>query len=304
MSLEAAAGAGRARFFERAGVSLGLALYTLGDEVGQDLDRAFAEVAEAGYRDVELPNLYGAEPARVRAAADRAGVTISSLHLYAIGGPMAQAFGLSMLSEPPQIADALAALGAGCAVLPLPLLPDDGMQPQPGEGLADMLSRTVVAGGEEIWKRTAALLNEKAAAFAPLGVELAYHNHNLEFAPVGLTNGWEILMRETDPARVRFEVDVGWVAAAGLAPVAFLQGLGGRVSQLHVKDLKLTTPTNFAIRADCAEVGAGVLDWERILPAAYAAGARQFYVEQEPPFEMPRLESVRRSCEYLAKLEV
>jgi sugar phosphate isomerase/epimerase len=297
-----AADARSARFFERVGVTPGLALYTLGDEVGQDLDASFAQVAEAGYRDVELPNLYGRDPAEVRAAADRAGLTVSSLHLYAIGGALAQPLGLSFLSEPSRIADSLGVLGAQWAVLALPPLPED-MRPQAGEGLADMLSRTVIAGGEEIWKRSAALLNEKAAALKPLGVELAYHNHNLEFAPVGTTSGWEILVLETDPRQVRFEVDVAWVAAAGLDPVAFLERLSGRVSQVHVKDLKPTTAKNYAIQADCTEVGAGKQDWARILPAAYAAGVRHFYVEQEPPFAIPRLESVRRSYEFLAKLK-
>lgn len=302
MSEKAAAGAGGATFFQRVGLSPGLQLYTLGDEAGHDLDAAFAEVAKIGYRDIELPNLYGREPAVIKAGADRAGVKISSLHLYAIGGPMGQKMGLSMLSEPSRIADSIGALGARNVVLPLLLLPDD-VRPQAGEHPADMLSRVAVSGGEDIWKRTAALLNEKAAALEPLGVTLAYHNHNLEFAPVGQTTGWEILQRETDAHRVKFEVDTGWVTAAGLDPVTFFERLHGRVSQVHVKDLKPTTVKNYAIRADCTEVGAGKQDWARILPAAYAAGARHFYVEQEPPFAIPRLESVRRSYEFLAKLK-
>jgi sugar phosphate isomerase/epimerase len=290
-----------ARFFERVGLSPGLQLYTLGEEAGRDLDATFAAVAAIGYRDVELPNLYGRDPAAVRSAADRAGLKISSLHVYAIGGPMGQKLGVSLLGEPSRIADAVGALGARYAVLPVVLLPPD-MRPRPGEEMPDTLSRTVVAGGADIWKRTAELLNEKAAALEPMGVELAYHNHNLEFAPVGETTGWEILQREADARLVKFEVDTGWVAAAGLDPAAFLERLHGRVSQVHVKDLKAASAKNFAIRADCTEVGAGRLDWTRILPAAYGAGARHFYVEQEPPFALPRLESVKRSYEFLSAL--
>lgn len=216
---------------------------------------------------------------------------------------MGQKLGLSLLSEPQRIADSLGVLGARYAVLPIvPLQPQD-MRPQAGERPADMLRRVTTAGGEDLWKRTAALLNEKAAALQPFGVELAYHNHNLEFAPVGQTTGWEILAREADPRLVRFEVDLGWVVAAGLEPVAFLDRIRGRVSQVHVKDLKPGSPKNYAIQAECTEVGAGRLDWAKILPAAYAAGARHFYVEQEPPFAIPRLESARRSYDFLAKLQ-
>lgn len=301
MSEETAAASARKPFFERVGLSPGLQLYTLGDEAGRDLDGTFAKVAEIGYRDVELPNLYGREPAQIRAAADRAGLRISSLHLLAIAGPMGQKLGLSLLSEPSRIADDLGVLGAHYAVLPLVMLPAD-LRPEAGENPADMLSRTAIAGGQDIWKRTAALLNEKAAALQPLGVQVAYHNHNLEFAPIGQTSGWDILTRETDRRLVKLEVDIGWVSAAGLDPVTFLGGLRGRVSQVHVKDLKPSSPRNFAIRADCADVGAGRLAWEKILPAAYVAGARHFYVEQEPPFATPRLESARRSYDFLTRL--
>jgi sugar phosphate isomerase/epimerase len=52
-----------------------------------------------------------------------------------------------------------------------------------------------------------------------------------------------------------------------------------------------------------AEVGSGTLDWAKILPAAYKAGVRHFYVEQEPPFTIPRLEAIERSTAFLRALE-
>jgi len=86
MTVAAAESAEAARrpFFERIGKPIGFQLYTLGDEAGKDPDGAFASVARIGYRDIELPNLYGKSPAQVRAAADRAGVTLSSLHMPAM----------------------------------------------------------------------------------------------------------------------------------------------------------------------------------------------------------------------------
>jgi sugar phosphate isomerase/epimerase len=50
------------------------------------------------------------------------------------------------------------------------------------------------------------------------------------------------------------------------------------------------------------EVGSGTLDWRRILPAARTAGARHFYVEQEPPFAIPREEAARKSAAFLATI--
>lgn len=286
-------------FFERVGLPVGLQTYTLGDEPSRDLDATFSRIAVIGYRDLELPNLYGRKPAEVRQAADRAGLKISSLHLPAARGPGA---GLMLTSAPSEVADALGALGARRAVMPITIFPEN-FKPQPGETFQAAIARSVAAAGEDLWKRTAALLNERAAALKPLGVEVGYHNHNLEFAPIGKTNGWEILVEETDPALVSFEVDIGWVAAGGVDPTSFLNRYKGRLAQLHVKDVARGNTVNYALSMKPAEVGAGVLDWARILPAAYDAGVRHFYVEQEPPFAIPRMEAAGRSYGYLSQLK-
>jgi sugar phosphate isomerase/epimerase len=47
-----------------------------------------------------------------------------------------------------------------------------------------------------------------------------------------------------------------------------------------------------------------MIDWKKLLPAAYAAGIRDFFVEQEAPFAKPRLESVKVSFDYLNGLVV
>ena len=59
---------------------------------------------------------------------------------------------------------------------------------------------------------------------------------------------------------------------------------------------------DFALSMKPAQVGTGKLDWARILPAAHAAGARHFYVEQEPPFPGPRIDAVRGSYAFLSQL--
>ena len=110
------------------------------------------------------------------------------------------------------------------------------------------------------------------------------------------------LLRECDPRLVSFEVDIGWVVTAGREPIAFLHSLHGRAAQLHVKDVAPGNTVNFALSMKPAEVGSGTLDWAKILPAAYAAGVRHFYVEQEPPFAIPRMEAARKSYAFLSHL--
>lgn len=290
----------RRNFFERIGRPIGLQIYTLGPDVGKDIDATFAQVAQIGYREIELPSTLGKKPAELAASAAKAGLKIASLHLPLVktGGPM----GLTLGSEPAQVADALGALGAKWAVAPIMMLPEN-FKPEKGESFGTALARSAAAAGEDLWKQSAELLNKKASALKPLGIKVGYHNHNIEFAPVGKTTGWEILLRETDPGLVFFEVDTGWVATAGLDVVKFLKTVRGRARLMHVKDVAVGNPKSYAISMKPAEVGSGTLDWVKILPAARKAGIEHFLVEQEPPFEIPRIDSAAKSYAFLSKLK-
>ena len=78
----------------------------------------------------------------------------------------------------------------------------------------------------------------------------------------------ELLLKNTDPALVQFEMDVGWVVAAGADPFVLMKAHKGRFTQMHVKDVKATTKPNFAFQQDPTEVGSGTIPWPRLLPAA------------------------------------
>jgi sugar phosphate isomerase/epimerase len=281
----------RKPFFVRSGNTIGLQLYTLGDEWAKDTDAVFAQLAGIGIKDLELPGLMDKTPRALRAAADRAGVSFSSYHLPA--APIFAPTGLSLLSSPSEIADALGELGATSAVVPLHPLPE-GFQFVPGKtGMADLVA-ALGAAGADYWKRFAAELNVKAQALTAHGITLGYHNHNTDFAPVGKSTGWEILQAETDPGHVFFELDLGWVSAAGRDPATEIRRLGRRVRWLHLKDVKATTKRNFALQMDPSVVGEGRLNWSAILGAAATVGVQHFYIEQEPPFAIPRMEAVQR----------
>ncbi|HMT43861.1 MAG TPA: sugar phosphate isomerase/epimerase [Chakrabartia sp.] len=297
LAIMTGADAAQPGFFARTGAKIGLQLYTLGDAWVRDMPGTFAELASIGVRDLELPGLWGQSAQDVRAAADAAGVAFSSIHLSA--APMPGVGGLSLASEAGEIARVLGVLGISDAVLPLPPLPADFAFVPGKTGPAD-LAVALAKAGLDGWKQLADLLNTKARALAPHGITLGYHNHNVEFASIGGTTGWDVLLAATDPDLVQFELDLGWVAAAGIDPAQMLRRMKGRVRWLHVKDLKASTPRNTALKMDPAEVGSGKTNWPRVLAAAQAAGVRRYYIEQEPPFTIARMDAVRRSHAYLS----
>ncbi|MGR4862364.1 sugar phosphate isomerase/epimerase family protein [Caulobacter sp. LARHSG274] len=283
------AGAAEKPFFQRRSLPVGIQLYTLGPDLQKDLDAQLATVAKIGFKSVELAGYLGRTPAELRAAFDRAGLVCPSAHI-----PPKAASGPSFSGDLAKLADELHVIGVKAAIMPILYIPDR-------LGGADLRQAGPQMTADD-WKWNADFLNEKAAVLKKAGIVSGYHNHNFEFTPLGNTTGMEILLKGTDPNLVTFEMDVGWVTAAGQDPFALLKTHPHRFTQMHVKDIKASTKPNFELRQDPTEVGAGMIPWPKLLPAAYAAGVRGFYVEQEPPFAHSRLDSAKISFDYLAKV--
>jgi sugar phosphate isomerase/epimerase len=291
----AASGAAKAPFFKRTGLPIGLQLYTLGGDLAAHLDEQLGALSQMGYGAVEMAGYLGRTPQQLRAAFDKAGLKCPSSHVQASSSPAQP--GLADIDK--VIADAHV-IGIQHIVLPSSPVPSHiDMAPKPGEARGAVLGRLASQLTADDWKATAELLNTKGKALKAAGLTMGYHNHNIEFAPLGDTNGLEILLKNTDPALVQFEMDVGWVVAGGHDPFALLKAHAGRFTQMHVKDVKATTKTNYVFQQDPTEIGSGIIDWKRLLPAAYAEGVRGFFVEQEPPFVRPRIEAAKISVDYL-----
>jgi sugar phosphate isomerase/epimerase len=299
-ALSAAGGAGAASgpFFKRTGLPIGLQLYTLGGDLRADVDGMLGQVAKIGYRTVELAGYLGRTPQELKVSFEKAGLKATSSHVQARGnGPEPTLADVDRL-----IADAHV-IGIQHIVLPSSPSPERiDSKARPGEDRGAQLARIQAQMVADDWKVVADLLNAKGKALKAAGLTMGYHNHNAEFAPVGGTTGMELLLKNTDPALVSFEMDVGWVVAAGADPFALMRAHKGRFTQMHVKDVKATTKPNFAFQQDPTEVGSGIIPWPKLLPAAYAEGVRGFFVEQEPPFAYPRIQSAKMCFDYLDKV--
>ncbi|MBU1377175.1 MAG: sugar phosphate isomerase/epimerase [Alphaproteobacteria bacterium] len=281
-------------FFKRHGLPIGIQLYTLGPDAAKDLDGTLKAVGGMGYKSVELAGLLGRTPAQMKASLDAAGLVCTSAHIQGRGPG-------SFSDDLAKLAEGLTTIGVKSAVMPSPLVPERlDQRPAASESVGDWFRRVLGQMTADDWKMNADFLNEKATVLAKSGIKVGYHNHNFEFMPLGDTTGLEIMIQRTDPKLVTFELDVGWVAAAGVDPAKFFAKHKGRFALMHVKDIKADTQPNFALKMDPTEIGSGTLPWKTLLPAAYAAGVRGFYVEQEPPFARPRIEAAKISYDYLA----
>lgn len=286
-------------YFERKSVPIGIQLYTLSDMLASDLEGAIAAVSRIGYDTVETPSYMGKTPAQLREIFTRNNVRCTSAHIAMRPGTDAEP---GLRGDLSKLAEDMHTLGASHVYCPAMAIPDGlGLTANAGEGYA-FIVRVANAMTEDHWKRIASELSEVGRKLKASGIAFGYHNHNFEFVKVGNRTGYDILVAESDPAAVSFELDVGWAAAAGNDIVELLGRHSGRYTGMHVKDIKASTVPNFALKMDPADIGAGKLDWTTIIPAGYAAGVRNFFLEQEPPFDKPRVESAEIGYKYLSTL--
>lgn len=112
------------------------------------------------------------------------------------------------------------------------------------------------------------------------GMTLAYHNHDFELVDFAGKTGLDLLFEAAGPG-LKTELDLAWVARAGLDPAATLGKFRGRLFAVHAKDNAAQGQAQD--EGGFAAVGRGVLNWTSILPAAEAAGVQWFIIEHDHP---------------------
>jgi len=235
-------------------IPVAVQLYTVRDASSADFPGTLSKVAQIGYKYVELAGFNGLTPEQLKPILKDLGLTAVAAHV-----------GLDQL-EGEQIQKTLDAYKIiGCTRVVVPYLAED--------------RRRDAAG----YKAVAATLNQVAQIAKPYGIKIGYHNHGFEFDQVfDGVKGEEILINETDPSLVHFELDTYWALFAGQDPVAFLNKYPGRFELIHIKDMN-------AQDRSFAEVGTGILPLDAIVAAAPNAGAKALIVEQDvckrPPLE-------------------
>lgn len=258
--------------------NMGLQLYTLRNELAKDTPGTIKAVAAAGYRQGEMFGFPNCDP--VIAAARASGLGLHSTHFEwdTVVNPKDAGY-----SDFQRIIEK--ALKTGLTHLVIPYLADK--------------DRTTL----DDYKRVAGHANQAAALAKKAGLQLSYHNHAFEFKPhEGGRTGFDVFMAEFGPD-VHFELDIFWVKVGGVEPLDLIRKLAGRVSQVHLKDLKagLTLPNFGGVPNDAfQELGDGIIPMEPILIAAKAAGVKHCHVEQDQSPDP--LASIRQSMEYLKKL--
>src|SRR4051794_25333006 len=268
------------------GLPIGIQLYTVREETAKDLNGTLKKLAADGFGEVELAGYYGKSAKELRAFLNGFGLTAPSTHQ-----------GLTdLLADTQKKIDFLAELGVQNVVVPFPAVPDNRFDKVPRDAPQNIVNSTTL----DDWKWIAEQLNRIGAMTKKVGIRTGYHNHNLEFRRIGNDMILDKLIEWTDPQLVTMELDLGWVVAAGLDPIAYVKKHSKRVSMLHVKDIKPgTKPRVDKVETDTTEVGSGQINWKGLFSSLDKSQIKHFFVEQEN-FDKPVMESVKISHDFLS----
>ncbi|ELP31818.1 sugar phosphate isomerase/epimerase family protein [Rhodopirellula baltica] len=277
---------------------IGLQLYTLRDAMKADPEGTLKAVAEAGYRQVELMNIDD-EAVRLAAIARDNGLIVHSAFMD-----------FNVIAEPEKD-------GVGSVETTLELAERIGLRHVVFGYIAKHQRDTA-----DKCRAIADRANKAADQTRNAGMRMCYHNHSFEFAtfnggaaeevnPEANSNedekkankltAFDIFVERFDPHKMEFELDVFWAKIGGRDPIEMMRRLAGRISQVHLKDLKKDTPVitdegqvpNDAFK----ELGNGIIDIPAVMNLAREIGVDQCHVEQD---QSPApLDSVRESYAFL-----
>jgi sugar phosphate isomerase/epimerase len=252
---------------------VGLQLYSLRDIFASDVPLGLQFTRNFGFMEVELAGAYGLTPAEFRQRLQWYG-------LKPVGGHWSYE---QWEDDPEAVVSEAKSLGvayAGCAWIP-------------HDGPFD----------EATCRRAAAVFNRAGAVAAAQGIKFYYHNHGYEFVPYGKGTLFDLLVKETKPDLVAYEMDVFWTVHPGQDPAELLRRYPDRWELFHIKDLRKGIATGKLtgsedVRNDVA-LGTGQIDLPQVLRAAQEIGVKHYFIEDESPTV---IEQIPQSIRFLEQL--
>jgi len=224
---------------------IGVQLYTVRDALKADFDGTLRKVAAIGYKEVEFAGYMGRTPAQVKAS-------LKQVHLSAPSEHVALE---ALENNWGENVEAAHTVGHEYLVV----------------AWIDAARRTSIEG----YKRIADTFNRLGRQANAAGLRFGYHNHAFEMAQMDGRVPYDVLLQNTDPDLVCYEMDLYWTVDGGKDPLAYFAKYPGRFPLVHVKDR--------TANGKMVDVGAGTIDWEAIFAHRKQAGIRHEFVEHDEP---------------------
>lgn len=246
----------------------GLQLYTLRDVIAEDPQATLRQVADFGYTQIEsyegpMGMWWNMGNTGFKILLDELGMTAISSHA-------------NVFEEFERKANEAAEIGLTFIVCPW-IGPQDTL---------------------DGYREVADQFNEIGEIASDVGLRFAYHNHAYSFEEQEGQIPQDVLMENTDPDLVEYQMDIYWVVAAGHDPAEWMQKYPGRFTSGHVKDISSGDEPESTI------LGTGSIDYTSLLPVAVEHGMEAFIVEQEAYTGTTPVDAIRENAEFMRTLGI
>ncbi len=243
---------------------LGLILYTVRGEMSKDPLHTLDRVAAIGYNWLEAADysggkFYGMSPVKFQKAVEDRGMELISSHIGMNADNIDEVVG--------------SASEAGLKYLILPSLPGEWDKSLDG------------------FRRAADFMNVAGEKCKSNGIKFGFHNHKNEFFPIDGEVPYDILLNNTDPDLVTFQLDIAWITGGGRKPGEYFNKYPGRFELWHIKDL--------SAEGQDATLGEGTIDFKPIFELEELAGMKYFFIEQDMCRTHSEFESIDISRDFL-----
>lgn len=257
--------------------AIGIQLYTLKDIILKDVKGTLQQVADIGFKELEL---YGYGDGKVfnmpyvdfhKMVSDMDLSVVSGHYLTGQAFPMMKG---SLVNEWERAVEDAQKIGQKYMVIAW-LHPDE--------------RKTM-----DDYKKIVELLNKANETCKQAGITLGYHNHEFEFVELEGQVPYYVMAQELDPS-VALELDIYWSTFAEVDAVEIFDKYSGRIHLWHVKDM------DKAQRNLQTDVGSGSIDYKRVFEAAEKSGMKHFFLEQEY-FTRPQIDAITSGYAHLKSI--
>lgn len=147
----------------------------------------------------------------------------------------------------------------------------------------------------ENFKILADKLNTIGERVSKAGLQFAYHNHDFEFTDHNGEQGYDIILKNTEPSLVKLQMDMYWVEHSSNKNIhELITENPGRYVMWHIKDMDKVT-------RDYSEMGNGSIDYKTLLSSVDMEDLQYYYIEQGGNFADNSMQSITDSAVYFKK---
>lgn len=267
--------------------NIGVQLFTIPSLVDKDLKGTLSTLSQIGYKEIEFfgPYPFSAEATKKEWVGIKKMLKLENEAFYGFSveetsqilkdnnltAPSVHADIVSMRVQMNKLLDGLAPLNSKYVVLPALTDPNERKDENDYKKLADEFN----GFGEQMSK---------------YNMKFVYHNHGFEHTKYDTDMGLDVLIKNTNPDYVQFELDIFWMKAAGIDPISYLRKYPNRFKLMHLKDASV----KFRFSGDggspeqwmegfpkMSDPGDGVFDIKSIIKEGQKSGVEHFYLERD-----------------------